>query len=113
MDFADDLALLSHTREPAQAETDKLKETAEQEALKIDPGKTKIREINTSLAFITMDAKDIEEVSNFTCLKSVVNHGGGTNEDIKTRTQKARKARIVLGCCQTFGNQRKSDKVPN
>ena len=77
MDFADDLASLSHVREQVQTKTDKLKETAEQLALKIHPGKTKIFKINTtSLASITIHGKDTEEVPSFIYLGSVVSHGG-------------------------------------
>ena len=58
---------LSHTQKQVQAKTDKLKETPTQVGLKIHPGKTKILKINTtSLASVTIDGKDIKEVSFIT-----------------------------------------------
>ncbi|KAK3746571.1 hypothetical protein RRG08_019492 [Elysia crispata] len=88
LDFADNLALLSHTREQVQVKTDKLKKTSEQVG---HPNKTKILKIiTTSLASVNIDSKNVEEVSSFTYLGSVVNCEEGTDEDIKTRKQKAR-----------------------
>ena len=47
LDFADDLALLSHTKEQMQQKTDKLVDTAACLGMKIHPGKTKILKINS------------------------------------------------------------------
>ena len=102
LDFADKLALIYHKQEQIQAKTktDKLKETAEQVALKIN---------TTSFASVTIDSKDIEKVSFFTYLGSIVSQKEGTAEDIKT----TRWLELHLECCQTFGNQKELDKGPN
>ena len=47
LDFADDLALLSHTKDQMQHKTDNLVSTAATVGLKINSGKTKILKINT------------------------------------------------------------------
>ena len=97
LDFADDIALLSHRQVQMQAKTTKLKEIAEKIGLKIHSGKTKILKINTNSSTpVIIDGRNIEEVTSFTYLGSIINSEGGTDEDIKIRIQKARAAFIMM-----------------
>nr|KAG5712555.1 hypothetical protein BaRGS_011529 [Batillaria attramentaria] len=77
LDFADDIALLSHKQQNAQEKLNRVAEEAEKTGLKINISKTE---------------EDIKEVDKFTYLGSVVSKDGGTDEDIKSRTNKARHA---------------------
>jgi hypothetical protein len=45
---------------------------------------------------IRLDAKDLEDVQDFTYLGSKVNRTGGTSEDISSRLQKARSSFIAV-----------------
>ena len=49
LDFADDLALLSHNKKQMQNKTDLLKVVSEKTGLKINKGKTEVMKINTSV----------------------------------------------------------------
>jgi len=97
LDFADDLALLSHNHQQMQAKTTKLDTTSTQTGLKIHPAKTKLMKINTSNELpIKLKDEPIEEVQSFVYLGSVINIQGGTDEDVQNRIQKARSAFIML-----------------
>lgn len=91
LDFADDLALLSHSRHHMQEKTSRLEETAASAGLRINRTKTKVMRVrNQDTQPITLKTGDIEEVTSFTYLGSVVSATGGTEEDIKARLNKAR-----------------------
>lgn len=97
LDFADDLALLSHNRRQMQEKTTLLATTAADTGLNINRKKTELMKINTTAqAPITVDGEPIKEVESFTYLGSVVDQQGGTDEDIKSRIGKARAAFIML-----------------
>ncbi len=97
LDFADDLALLSHTCTQMQEKTSILEEEADKVGLHINVGKTKLLKINsTSSNNIKLKSGEIEEVSSFTYLGSIVDTVGGTEQDIKTRIGKARTAFNLL-----------------
>ena len=79
LDYADDLALLSHNREQAQEKATDLLNVAAQVGLKINKGKTKLLKINTrSEEPVRLDSEPVEEVETFTYLGSVVDKQGGT-----------------------------------
>jgi len=90
LDFADDLALLSHSNAQMQNKTTRLNNLASNLGLHIHKNKTKILRINAENEPITLADSPIEEVEGFTYLGSVLNKNGGTDEDIKGRIQKAR-----------------------
>ena len=48
LDFADDLALLSHNHDQMQGKTTRLAATSERTGLKINRGKSKVMRINTT-----------------------------------------------------------------
>ena len=97
LDFADDLALLSHNQQQMQNKTTSLASHASQVGLQIHSNKTKILKINaSSREAVKLGDSNLEEVETFTYLGSVINQQGGTDADVKTRIGKARAAFIAL-----------------
>ena len=93
LDFADDVALLSHSHQQIQDKTTRLGSSSNQVGLIIHPGKTKLIKINTlSTAPVSLDGSDLEEVEEFTYLGSKIDRLGGTDADVKARIGKARTA---------------------
>ena len=93
LDFADDLALLSSTRQQMQAKTDCLAEKSAQVGLRVNRGKSKVLRVNNqSVEPISVYGEPIEEVDLFIYLGSAVDKTGGTDADIKARKGKARSA---------------------
>ena len=93
LDFADDLALLSHSHQQMQDKTTELAATSSQVGLKIHEGKTKILKINTASEDpVTLRGSELEEVEAFTYLGSIINRQGGTDADVRARIAKARAA---------------------
>ena len=91
LDFADDLALLAHTHQQMQDKSSKLETTAALLGLKINASKTKLMRINTkNNSPINMDQNQLEEVTTFTYLGSIIAVDGGTEEDVSARIGKAR-----------------------
>jgi hypothetical protein len=97
LDYADDLALLSHAQQQMQEKTNNVAATSAQVGLKIHRGKTKILKINTDKQIpVTLDDEALEEVEAFTYLGSVIDKQGGTEADVKVRIGKARAVFIQL-----------------
>nr|KAG5695646.1 hypothetical protein BaRGS_029136 [Batillaria attramentaria] len=93
LDFADDIALLSHKQQDAQEKLNRVAEEAEKTGLKINISKTEVMRVNHKQHDpIRLHQEDIKEVDKFVYLGSVVSKDGGTDEDIKSRTNKARHA---------------------
>ena len=74
LDFADDIALLSHSYNDHQIKTTPLSEIASQVGLLINSTKTKIVETLTSPNTITLNGNDIEKVNNCTYLGSYLSN---------------------------------------
>ena len=73
LDFADDLALLAHTHQQMQEKSHKLEITAAPLGFKINSSKTKLMRINNkNNTPITMDQNQLEDVTSFTYLGSVI-----------------------------------------
>ena len=97
LDFADDLAVLSHSQDQMQKKTTILEEIAAKTGLCINKEKTKVMKINSrSTSSIRLSESELEEVTSFTYLGSIVNTTGGTEQDIKARIGKARTAFTLL-----------------
>lgn len=97
LDFADDLALLSHSKTQMQNKTEKLLHESKQMGLNIHKGKTKILKVNDNCNEpVKLEQEPIEEVETFTYLGSIVDKLGGTDADIKKRISKARAVFIQL-----------------
>ena len=97
LDFADDLALLSHNHQQMQTKTSDLHHTSVQIRLMINKQKTKILRINAGTDEpVTIEGTEPGEVESFTYLGSVMDKSGGTDVDVKTRICKARSAYNML-----------------
>ncbi|VDP70095.1 unnamed protein product [Schistosoma curassoni] len=97
LDFADDLALLSHTHEQIHIKTAGVSAVSTSVGLNIDKGKTKIYKYNTENSNpITVDGETLEDVESFTYLGSIIDEQGGSHADVKKRIGKARVAFLQL-----------------
>ena len=97
IDFADDLALLSHSHQQMQDKTSRLGTTSSQVGLDIHPKKTQVMKMNTpSTDPVTLNGTSLEEVESFTYLGSIVDKQGGTDADVRCRIGKARTAFTLL-----------------
>ena len=91
LDFADDIALLSHTHTQMQDKTDRLTQAAEKLRLTPNTSKTQVMKINPrSSTPILIHGTPLKEVEAFTYLGSVMDTTGGTDADVKSRINKAR-----------------------
>ena len=97
LDFADDLALLSHRIQEMRDKTRALEVQGAKVGLKINATKTKLMHIGTKRDDgVSVVEGWIEEVDEFTYLGSVVSKKGGTDEDIQARLGKATQAFAML-----------------
>ena len=97
LDFADDLALLSHNHNQMQDKTTRLETTSARTGLKINTKKTELMKINTTANTpVTVGGEPIKEVESFVYLGSVVDKQGGTDRDVAARIGKARGAFVML-----------------
>nr|KAG5714913.1 hypothetical protein BaRGS_000401 [Batillaria attramentaria] len=97
LDFADDLALLSHSHSQMQDKTTCLEATSAGTGLKINRKKTELMKINTTASTpVTVGGEPIREVESFVYLGSVVDGQGGTDRDVTARIGKARAAMVML-----------------
>ena len=89
LDYADDLALLSHTKEQIQRKTNNIINFSSKVGLNINVPKTKVMKMNAKNENqININNVCTEDVSKFTYHGSVDAPGGGTEEDIKSRINK-------------------------
>ena len=85
-DFADDIALLSHTQKDMQEKTLKVDQAASSVGLKIHPDKSKIMKRNTkSMESIKVRGKALDEVEHFKYLGSNISADGNLEKEISTR----------------------------
>ena len=97
LDFADDLALLSHRIQDMRDKTWALEVQGAKVGLKINATKTKVMRIGTKRGDgVSVAGGRIEEVDEFTYVGSIVSKKGGTDEDIQARIGKARQAFAML-----------------
>nr|KAG5687792.1 hypothetical protein BaRGS_017270 [Batillaria attramentaria] len=97
LDFADDLALLSHSHSQMQDKTTCLEATSAGTGLKINRRKTELMKINTTANTpVTVGGEPIREVESFVYLGSVVDGQGGTDRNVTARIGKARAAMVML-----------------
>ncbi|VDO63014.1 unnamed protein product [Schistosoma curassoni] len=82
LDFADDLALPSHTQQQMQEKTTSVA-AASAVGLIIHKGKSKILRYNTACTNpITLDGEDLQDVNTFTYLGSIIDEHGGSDADV-------------------------------
>ncbi|VDO63860.1 unnamed protein product [Schistosoma margrebowiei] len=73
LDFADDLALLSHTHEQMQTKTASVAAVYASVGLNIHKGRTKVLKYNTENSNpIFLDGETLEDVESFTYLGSII-----------------------------------------
>ena len=90
LDFADDIVLLSSTRQHIQTKTDKLAHEAERVGLKVNVDKCKLLRINSrNNDVVEVNARGIEDVDRFVYLGATVSKEGEGTEDIHNRVVKA------------------------
>ena len=89
LDFADDIALLEHGALPMGTRLENLERTGEKIGLKISYSKTKVLEMYTTGGGLKVNGKDIQSVSQFTYLGSLVTDDNRTDVEMKTRFGKA------------------------
>ncbi|CAH8463514.1 unnamed protein product, partial [Heterobilharzia americana] len=93
---------MSHKLEDLQAKTNKLTEEAAKTGLQVNIEKTEVMKIphqqlqQQQQTPITINGRNLKEVTSFTYLGSTVSTTGGTDEDVKVRIGKARQAFISL-----------------
>ena len=91
LDFADDIALISSTQQQMQEKASPLAETSIKLGLRPNKSKTKVMKINAKRKQpIKIKDTNLEEVEEFTYLRSIVNIEGGTDADVKNRINKVR-----------------------
>ena len=91
LDFADDLALLSHTHQHVQDKTSGLHTFGQQVGLRISTKKTETMTLNVNTpAPVKVNGTDLRQTDQFTYLGSIIRPQGGTKEDIYSRLGKAR-----------------------
>ncbi len=93
LNFADDVALFSHTHQHMQEKTFHLNNFAKQVGLKINQKETELMMLNIpNPSPIQVDEINLPTTEHFTYLGSVVSHDGGAGSDIISRLNKARNA---------------------
>ena len=91
LDFADDLALLSHTHQHMQEKTTRLSMFAQQVGLKIGQKKAEVMVQSVSNPSpVKVNGDDLQTTEEFTYLGSTVGQDGGAGSDIRNRLNKAR-----------------------
>ncbi|CAH8511182.1 unnamed protein product [Schistosoma guineensis] len=102
LDFADDLTLLSQTRQQMQEKTTSVAVASAAVGLNIHKGKSKILRYNTACTNpITIDGEDLKDVKTFTYLGSVIDEHGGSDVDVKARIGEARASGTRNSCQPT------------
>ncbi|VDP17430.1 unnamed protein product [Schistosoma margrebowiei] len=97
LDFSDDLALLSQTKQQMQEKTISVAAASVAIGFNIHKGKSEIFRYNTACTNpITIDGEYLEDVKTFTYLGSIIDEHGGFDADVKGRIGKARAAYLQL-----------------
>ena len=97
LDFADDLALLSHTAEQMQEKTKRLADNAGCIGLKISKKKSEVMTLNVeNPQRIKVSDEELPITEEFTYLGSTVTNSGGAGKDITNRIGKARNTFYLL-----------------
>lgn len=97
LDFADDLALLSHNHAQMQDKTTHLETISAGVGLKINKRKTELIKTNTTADNpVMINGEPIKEVESFVYLGSIIDGQGGSDRDVKARIGKARGAFVML-----------------
>ena len=100
LDFADGIALLSHSHQGMQSKVTQLAKISAKTDLRFSKSKTKVMRVNTRNADkLELDGEATDERENFTYLGSnfsMVDLTGGSDRDIQGRSGEARAAFAIL-----------------
>ena len=97
LEFAVDLALLSHNHSQMQDKTTRLETTSAGTGLKINRKKTELMKMNTTVKTpVTVVGEPIREGEPFVYLRNMVDQQGDTDRDATARIGKARAAFVML-----------------
>ena len=96
LDFADDIALVSSTRDQLQRKTSDLLLAANQLGLNISRKKTKTMQLTETPLPVELENENLEEVEEFTNLVSIMSKSNATVKDITNRLQKAKSSFVQL-----------------
>ena len=92
LDFADDLALVSHNHQHMQEKTSRLSTFSQQVSLKISQRKTEVMTLNVQHpAPVKVNGEDIPTTEEFTYLASIVRHDGGAGKGQQESPQQGQK----------------------
>ena len=92
LDFADHLALVSHTHQHMQEKTSRLSTFSQQVSLKISQRKTEVMTLNVQHpAPVKVNGEDIPTTEEFTYLASIVRHDGGAGKGQQESPQQGQK----------------------
>ena len=111
LDFADDLALLSHNHSQMQDKTTRLETVSVGTGLKISRKKTEMMKINsTANTPVTVRGEPIREVDSFFYIGSAL-----TDREARTEMSQpgSEKQGQPLSCSRTFGPPKRSAREPN
>ena len=112
LDFADDLALVSHTHNHMQEKTSRLNTFSQQVGLKISQKKTEVMLLNVqNPSPISVNGEDLATTEEFTYLGSTVRHDGGAGSDIRNRLNKARNTFRMLNNVWKSSQYSKKTKI--
>ena len=93
LDFADEQTLISSSRSHIKTKVSNLGRYAKMTGLKINSAKTMMMCWNNTVGRkVQVNGKDLETVSKFVYLGGAVTQEGDSDEDIKSRLEKARAA---------------------
>ena len=97
LDFADDLALLSHTHSHIQEKTNRLQTYAKQVGFTINKRKTEVMTLNVQdPAPVKVEEDPLPNTDQFTYLGSTVRYDGRAGSEVINRMGKARNAFRML-----------------
>ncbi|VDP20115.1 unnamed protein product [Schistosoma margrebowiei] len=98
LDFADNLALLSHTHEQMQIKITSVPAVSTSLGLNTYKGKTKILKFKTENRNpITLDDETLEDVESFTYLGSIIDEQGGSDADSQSSIRTSRQLVLLYG----------------
>ena len=97
LEYADDLALLTHRLQDMRSKMEDLMGAGERTGLRVNSDKTKIMKVmSTQVGGVGFGQDLLEEVESFQYLGSIISRTGGTDEDIIARISKARQVFAML-----------------
>ena len=97
LEFADDIALLTHRLQDMRCKIEDLRATGERVGLRVNASKTKLMKVMTKQeGTVHIGQEAVEEVKEFQYLGSIISTTGGASEDIQARIRKARHAFALL-----------------